>query len=128
MKKMINSVCVILGFIAVGLGAIGVALPILPTTPFFLLAAALFAKGSERFHRWFTGTRLYKKYIETTIKQKVMTRKAKRNVLLTVTTFLLIGFIMSPVWYAKVLIGVIWIFHIYFFVFRIKTITDTEYV
>lgn len=128
MKKIVNSICVFMGFIAFGLGAIGVVLPILPTTPFLLLAAALFAKGSSKFHRWFTETKIYKKYIETTFKKKAMTARAKRNVLITVSLLLLFGGIMSPVWYARAIIGVIWIFHVYYFMFRIKTVSKAELI
>lgn len=126
MKKIINGICVLLGFITFIFGMIGIVLPILPTTPFLLLSAALFMKGSERFHRWLLETSIYKKYIEQAVKKKEMTRKVKCKVLLTISCLFFIGFIMSPILYARIIIVMIAILHYYFFLFRIKTTKRIE--
>ena len=52
-----------LGSLCVGLGALGVFLPILPTTPFLLLAAAAYLRGSERFHHWLVTHPILGRYI-----------------------------------------------------------------
>ena len=62
-----------------GAGTIGIALPILPTVPFYLLTAFCFANSSERLHTWFTHTTVYKKYIGSYFRRRGMTRKARRS-------------------------------------------------
>ena len=56
MKKILY---IMIGCISLGLGIIGVILPILPTIPFVLLSAFCFAKSSERLDGWFKNTKLY---------------------------------------------------------------------
>lgn len=126
MKNIFNGICVGLAFLCVGLGAVGIVLPFLPATPFFLVAAALFAKGSKRFHRWFTGTALYRKHLEPFVESKSMTMKKKLSVLAMVTALLTIGFIMSPIWHARVVIVIVALAHYYVFLFRIKTVPAGE--
>jgi uncharacterized protein len=53
----------LIGCIAVALGILGVFLPLLPTTPFLLLASACFARGSTRLHRWLLNSRPLGNYI-----------------------------------------------------------------
>src|SRR4030067_976950 len=51
------------GTISLGLGTVGLFLPILPTTPFLLLSAACYYKGSERMHGWLLNSKLFGSYI-----------------------------------------------------------------
>lgn len=125
MRKIGNTICVILGLLFFGIGALGAVLPVLPTTPFLLAAAFFFAKGSERFHKWFVGTNLYKRYIEQAVKNKAMDRKAKRNMLLVLGIVFSIGLIFSPM-IAKIIILFVAAFHFYYFLFRVKTVPCSE--
>ena len=79
---------VILGCIGLALGAVGAVLPLLPAFPFLLLAAFCFAKSSEKLHRWFTGTKLYKNNLESYVKGQGMTWKTKIRIMITVTVLM----------------------------------------
>lgn len=121
--KLKKIVLVVIGCIGVGLGALGVVLPILPTVPFLLLAAFCFARSSERLNNWFTGTKLYKNNLESYVKGKGMTRKTKIKIMVTVTVLMTIGFIMmDQVPVGRIVLACVWVFHILYFVFGVKTI------
>ena len=124
MKKIVNGICVALAFVCVGLGAIGIVLPILPTTPLFIAAACLFAKGSEKFHKWFLNTMLYKKYIESAVKNGTMEKKAKRHMMITLGIVFGMGIFFSPA-IAKIIIFIVAAIHFYVLIFRIKSVEQT---
>lgn len=60
---MIKTVYITLGFISLGFGIFGIFIPILPTTPFLLLTAYLFAKSSPRFYNWLINNSIFGSYI-----------------------------------------------------------------
>ena len=121
MKKIINGICVALAFVCVGLGVVGIVLPILPTTPLFIAAACLFAKGSEKFHKWFLNTKMYKTYIESAVKNGTMERCAKRRMMITLAIVFGMGIFFSPM-IAKLIIVIVAAIHFYVLIFRIKSV------
>ena len=121
--KLKKLLLVIIGCIGVALGALGVVLPILPTVPFLLLAAFCFARSSECLNNWFIGTKLYKNNLESYVKGEGMTRKTKIKIMVTVTVLMTIGFIMmDQVLVGRIVLACVWVFHILYFVFGVKTI------
>lgn len=111
-----------IGLIAFILGAIGVVLPILPTTPFLLLASFCFTKGSDRFNIWFKNTKVYKKHLESFANEKSMTLKQKVSILAFADAMLLIPIITINSLHLRLFLVVLIIFKIYYFTFKIKTI------
>lgn len=127
LKKVINGLCVILAFISLMVGCIGILIPVLPTTPFLMLSLLLFARGSERFHRWFLSTKLYKNHLEDFVATKSLTRAGKIKILAMITVVLGIGFWFSP-FFVKVILLVVALFHYLYFLFGIKTAEKKEVV
>ena len=90
MKKAIK---LIFGFIFLGLGSLGIALPILPTTPFILLAGACFASADERVYNWLCKTKYFGDYIENYRNKTGVPRHVKVHSLM----FLWTGLFLSAV-------------------------------
>ena len=114
---------VLLGCLSLGAGAVAAVVPLLPSFPFLLLAALCFARSSRKISQWFTGTQLYKNNVESYIKGEGMTRKAKIRVMILVTMLMTIGFVlMGEILLGQIVLILIWVFHMLYFLFRVKTI------
>lgn len=121
--RLKKALLVVVGCLSLALGAIGAVLPILPTVPFLMLSAFCFAKSSEKLHSWFISTKLYKKNLESFVKGEGMTVKTKVKIMSTVTILMAIGFIMmSRVPVGRVILAIVWVCHVVYFVFRVKTL------
>ena len=121
-KSPIKLLWLMIGIVSMVLGAIGVVLPVLPTTPFLLLASFCFAKGSDRFHKWFIGTKLYKKHLESFVTSRSMTLKTKLCILLPASAMLILAMLAMSNIYGRVFIVILIIFKYIYFFTRIETV------
>lgn len=130
MKRIIY---IVLGCIGLILSVIGAIVPILPAFPFVVLTAFAFGKSSERLHDWFLETNLYKNNFKSLVKGRSMTIQAKIKVIASITISLSIGAFMvgriSSIWLVTILsiiLGLVWLGHFIYFVFRVETISKEE--
>lgn len=128
MNKIKKVIYILVGLVAFVLGTIGVILPVLPTTPFYLLASFCFMKGSERFDKWFKGTKLYKKHLETFVNNRAMTLKQKLTILGFADLMLLIPLITLKSLHLRLFIVFLLAYKYYYFMFKIKTIKEESVI
>ena len=127
--KIIKIIWVIIGFIGFGIGTIGVIVPLMPSFPFYMLTLLAFAKSSDRLHKWFISTELYKKNLESFVNKKGMTVKTKIRIIFCVTLVMGFGFIMMKnVPIGRIILAVVWACHIIYFIFGIKKLDDKQNV
>ena len=111
-----------LGGVSFLLGTVGIVLPLVPTVPFYLLTAFSFAKGSDKFHRWFLDSSFYKNHLADYKHNRSMTWKMKLRVLLTVTVVMGVGvYAMQHMPIAKWAMVSVWCIHLVVFLFVVKT-------
>ena len=115
-------VYVVLGFVAMIIGSIGIVLPVLPTTPFLLVAAICFAKGSKKLDSWFKKTKLYKNHLEDFVNNREMKMNTKVYILAFASILLLGAFFSMNNIYGRMTILALIAFKYYYFIFKVKTI------
>ncbi len=98
-NKYVRGLLIILGTISVLLGLIGIILPLLPTTPFLLLGAAIYAKSSDKFYNWLIENRLFGSYIKNYREGKGIPLRVK----VTAITFLWITILITAIFFIPVL-------------------------
>lgn len=108
MKDVKRAALIVCGTLSLTLGVAGMFLPVLPTTPLLLLAAACYARSSERFYRWLMTNRWFGEYIRNyregrgiPLRQKVLTLS-----LLWLTIVYTVWFVTPQWWLKLILLGV----------------------
>jgi len=98
-----------LGFLSIGIGLLGIVLPILDTTPFMLLGAYCFAKSSPKWHRWLLSHPVFGEYIAAFQDKRGLTLKQKRRIALSTTAMLSItAFLHAAFPVVQWAVGLIW--------------------
>lgn len=97
MNRFVRSLWIVAGTAAVGLGVLGIVVPMMPATPFLLLAAFCYARGSQRFHDWLLGHRLLGAYIRAYREGRGLDRRQKAMILV----LLWASFGVTMVYFAK---------------------------
>ncbi|WP_180541903.1 YbaN family protein [Staphylococcus haemolyticus] len=83
-------VLIVLGIVFTVIAFTGAVLPLLPTTPFLILAAICFTNSSRKFKIWLESTQIYKNYVENFKKYKGYTMKEKIRILISL--YIVVGF------------------------------------
>jgi len=110
-----------LGVLSVGLGVIGVILPVLPTTPFLLLAALLFSKSSDKIRNKFENSRFYQRQMKDFVESRTMTRRRKWTILIFADIVLTISFILTEITVLRVILILLFLTKHWYFYRFVKT-------
>jgi hypothetical protein len=99
-SALVRGLLMTAGSICVVLGVLGIVLPLLPTTPFMLLAAACFARSSRRFHEWLLANRTFGPLIREWERHRTIPRRTKLTAigLMSLTLAVSIVFFVEPRW------------------------------
>jgi uncharacterized membrane protein YbaN (DUF454 family) len=99
----------LIGLVALGLGAIGIALPLLPTTPFVLLAAFAFAQSSAKLHQWLLDHNVFGPLIDNWHRYGAISRRAKVVSVVSMIAVLVISLAMAApavvIWLQVLVLG-----------------------
>ena len=95
--KSLRPLFFILGWISVVLGAIGAILPIMPTTPFLILAAFLFSKSSPRFHKWLLDLPKFGPIIREWEETKTIRKEVKVTAIVVLSISMMVTITFVPV-------------------------------
>ena len=94
---------ILIGCLSLALGALGIFVPLLPTTPFLLLAAFAFANSSDRLHQWLLDHNLFGPLIDNWRQHRAISRRAKIVSILSMIAIIAISVLLAVPTYVIVI-------------------------
>lgn len=116
-----RAILVGLGFLSLGIGVVGIFVPLLPTTEFVMLAAFLFSLSSTRFHTWLLNTKVYNTYVRPFKEKGGLPARAKATMLATSLVVLGISAFFVRLWYVWVILAICALVIVYVILIRTPT-------
>lgn len=126
-RKIVRIFYIVLGFISLGLGCVGIVLPIIPTTPFLLLTSFCFVRGSEKFNNWFLNTKIYKNHLENFASSRIMTLHGELILLIFVSLMIFMTMFLVNNLYASICLTILILIKYLYFILRITPVKRSVY-
>lgn len=120
-NKLKRGLFITIGFIMVGIGTLGIFLPVLPSTVFFLMAAYLFARSSEKFYIWLHKNKLFGRQLKNYREGRGMSMKTKVVLIVLLWISILISVLFAVENYILKFILIVILFGVTFYLVRLKT-------
>lgn len=118
-------ILLIIGWLAMALATLGVILPLLPTTPFLLLAAWCFARSSPRFHAWLLYRSPFGRYLRHWQQHRALPPKAKgRMMIFTLVTFAISLWLVKILWVRLLLLALLCVLMV--FMLRLPVVDESQ--
>lgn len=127
-KSMKKTIYMVLGFLFLGIGIVGIYLPLLPATPFLLISSYFFARGSKKFNDYFISTKLYRENIEPIKEKKGLSLNRKFKILFMITIFIGISIFFMKNINGRIALVLVLLFHYLYFFIRVKTVKEEKNV
>ena len=101
MKKYL---LIIVGCLSLGLGIIGMFLPVLPTTPFLLLSAGCFLRSAKSLYDWLVNHKYFGEYIKDFMEHRAISKKIKITIITTLWATILVSVVLVDLTWVKILL------------------------
>ena len=108
LKLVGQKLLLVLGLAALGVGIVGIFIPLLPTTPLVLLSAYLFARSSPRYHQWIRNNKYFGKTVRSWEAGEGLTVREKRRMIIAATLFIGISFILCSNILGRIVLLLAW--------------------